>query len=65
MPRGVYFDGWFRHNQCCHPSLPRRTVRMPEDLKRYHADALIVKLPEVPVYTTIVASLYEGGCQDE
>ena len=41
MLRGVYFDSWFKHNHCYHPSLPQRTVQMLEDLKRYHADALV------------------------
>ena len=41
MLRGVYFDGWIKHNHCYHPSLPLRSVQMLEDLKRYHADALV------------------------
>ena len=41
MERGVYFDGWYKHNHCYHPSLPIRTVQMLEDLKRYHATTLV------------------------
>lgn len=41
MERGIYFDGWFKHNHCYHPSLPIRTVQMLEDLKRYHGTTLV------------------------
>ena len=41
MERGVYFDGWYKHNHCYHPSLPIRTLQMLEDLKRYHGTVLV------------------------
>ena len=34
MERGVYFDGWFKHNYCYHPSLPLRSSQMLEDLEK-------------------------------
>ena len=40
MERGIYFDGWFRHNHCYHPGLPPRSRQMLEDLKRYHGTVL-------------------------
>ena len=40
MERGVYFDGWFKHNHCYHPSLPIRGEQMLEDLEKYHATTL-------------------------
>ena len=40
MERGVYFDGWFKHNHCYHPSLPLRSRQMLEDLEKYHATVL-------------------------
>ena len=40
MERGIYFDGWFRHNHCYHPSLPIRSLQMLEDLERYHGTVL-------------------------
>ena len=40
MERGVYFDGWYKHNHCYHPSLPIRSMQMLEDLERYHATVL-------------------------
>lgn len=40
MERGIYFDGWFKHNHCYHPSLPPRSAQMLEDLERYHATVL-------------------------
>lgn len=40
MERGIYFDGWFRHNYCYHPSLPLRSSQMLEDLERYHGTVL-------------------------
>lgn len=40
MERGVYFDGWYRHEHCYHPSLPLRSAQMLEDLERYHATVL-------------------------
>ena len=40
MERGVYFDGWYKHNHCYHPSLPLRSRQMLEDLERYHATVL-------------------------
>ena len=41
MERGIYFDGWFKHNHCYHPSLPLRSVQNLEDLKRYHGTVLV------------------------
>ena len=41
MERGIYFDGWFKHNHCYHPSLPIRTVQMLEDLELYHGTTLV------------------------
>lgn len=41
MERGVYFDGWMKHNHCYHPSLPLRSLQMIEDLERYHATMLV------------------------
>ena len=40
MERGIYFDGWFKHNHCYHPSLPLRSRQMLEDLERYHGTVL-------------------------
>ncbi len=40
MERGIYFDGWFKHNHCYHPSLPPRSLQMLEDLEKYHATVL-------------------------
>lgn len=40
MERGIYFDGWFRHNHCYHPSLPARHLQMLDDLERYHGTVL-------------------------
>ena len=40
MERGIYFDGWFRHNHCYHPGMPLRSRQMLEDLERYHATVL-------------------------
>ena len=41
MERGIYFDGWHKHDHCFHPSLPLRNVQMREDLKRYHGTVLV------------------------
>ena len=41
MERGIYFDAWFKHNHCYHPSLPLRSVQNLEDLKRYHGTVLV------------------------
>ncbi len=41
MERGIYFDGWRKHEFCYHPSLPLRDIRMRDDLKRYHATVLV------------------------
>lgn len=41
MERGVYFDGWMKHNHCYHPSLPLRSLQMIEDLEKYHATILV------------------------
>lgn len=41
MERGVYFDGWFKHNHCYHPSLPLRSLQMLEDLEKFHGTMLI------------------------
>ncbi len=40
MERGIYFDGWIKHEYCYHPSLPMRNARMLEDLERYHGTVL-------------------------
>lgn len=40
MERGVYFDGWYKHNHCYHPSLPIRSRQMLEDLEKDHATVL-------------------------
>lgn len=40
MERGIYFDGWFRHNHCYHPALPPRSLQMLDDLEKYHATVL-------------------------
>ncbi len=40
MERGIYFDGWYKHEHCYHPSLPLRNRQMLEDLERYHATVL-------------------------
>ena len=40
MERGIYFDGWFKHNHCYHPSLPLRSAQMLEDLEKYHGTVL-------------------------
>ncbi len=40
MERGVYFDAWFRHNYCYHPSLPLRSAQMLEDLEKYRGNGL-------------------------
>lgn len=41
MERGIYFDGWFKHNHCYHPSLPLRSMQMIEDLEAYHGTLLV------------------------
>ena len=41
MERGIYFDAWYKHNHCYHPSLPVRTLQMLEDLELYHGTALV------------------------
>lgn len=41
MDRGVYFDGWMKHNHCYHPSLPLRNLQMLEDLEKYHGNVLV------------------------
>jgi len=41
MERGIYFDGWYKHNHCYHPSLPIRTRQMLEDLEYYHGTSLV------------------------
>ena len=41
MERGVYFDSWYKHNHCYHPSLPLRTVQNLEDLEQYHGTVLV------------------------
>lgn len=40
MERGIYFDGWFKHEHCYHPSLPARRQQMLEDLEMYHGTVL-------------------------
>ena len=39
MERGIYFDSWYKHNHCYHPSLPLRTVQNLEDLEATQTDA--------------------------
>ncbi len=41
MERGIYFDGWYKHEHCYHPSLPMRSMQMLEDLEDYHATVLV------------------------
>ncbi len=41
MERGIYFDAWFKHEFCYHPSLPMRSVQMLEDLEKYHGTVLV------------------------
>lgn len=41
MERGVYFDAWFPHQHCYHPSLPGRRLRMVDHLVEYRATALV------------------------
>ncbi len=41
MERGIYFDAWYKHNHCYHPSLPLRNIQMLEDLKKYHGTVLV------------------------
>ena len=40
MERGIYFDGWYKHNFCYHPSLPIRSRQMLEELEEYHGTML-------------------------
>lgn len=40
MERGIYFDGWYKHNHCYHPSLPIRSRQMLEELEEYHGTIL-------------------------
>lgn len=40
MERGVYFDGWYKHQFCYHPGMPPRSAQMLEDLEKYHATVL-------------------------
>ncbi len=40
MDRGIYFDGWYKHNHCYHPGLPMRSMQMLEDLERYRGTVL-------------------------
>jgi hypothetical protein len=41
VERGVYFDAWFPHQHCYHPSLPPRRLRMVEQLESYRATSLV------------------------
>ena len=41
MERGVYFDAWFPHQHCYHPSLPGRRLRMVDHLVEYRATTLV------------------------
>ena len=41
MERGIYFDGWLKHNHCYHPSLPMRNAQMLEDLEMYRGTVLV------------------------
>ncbi|MDQ4045045.1 MAG: hypothetical protein M3173_06320 [Chloroflexota bacterium] len=41
MERGVYFDAWFPHQHCYHPSLPPRRLRMIDDLVDYRSTVLV------------------------
>ncbi|MCR5119730.1 MAG: beta-galactosidase [Lachnospiraceae bacterium] len=40
MERGIYFDGWYKHEHCYHPSLPMRSLQMLKDLEDYHGTVL-------------------------
>lgn len=35
MERGIYFDAWFKHNYCYHPSLPLRSAERKAGVQRY------------------------------
>ena len=41
MERGIYFDAWFKHNFCYHPSLPLRSAQNLEDLEAFHGTVLV------------------------
>ncbi len=41
MERGIYFDAWYRHEYCYHPSLPMRSASMLDDLEKYHGTVLV------------------------
>lgn len=41
MERGIYFDAWYKHNHCYHPSLPMRSMQMIEDLEKYKGTVLV------------------------
>ena len=41
MERGVYFDAWFPHQHCYHPSLPGRRLRMIDHLIDFRATTLV------------------------
>lgn len=41
MERAVYFDGWYRHSWCQHPSMPPRRLAMLEDLADMRATTLV------------------------
>ncbi len=40
MERGIYFDGWSRHEYCYHPSLPMRSMQMLDELEKCHGTIL-------------------------
>ena len=73
MERGIYFDGWFKHNHCYHPSLPIRTVQMLEDLELYHGTALVwsgmgggsISLPYLEQEINGPVDLMEGNDNDK
>ena len=67
MERGIYFDAWFKHNHCYHPSLPLRSVQNLEDLKRYHGTVLIWPVWEeeasaFPIWSVRPSGRWIPGC---
>lgn len=41
MERAVYFDGWYPHTWCQHPSMPPRRLAMLDDLSEMRATTLV------------------------
>ncbi|MGI3786509.1 MAG: hypothetical protein ACRYG2_37675, partial [Janthinobacterium lividum] len=41
MERGIYFDGWFPHEHCYHPSMPPRRLAMLDDLADMRGTILV------------------------